>query len=240
MSPFAYTRDLPRRFYKRAEARERGDMFTVTLDGRTLKTPAKANFETPTRALAQACADEWDAQAELIRAETMPITRLVNVALDWTPGAREELAAQVARFGETDLLCHRAASPAPLVARETRIWEPLLVWGRDTLGAPLVAGVGVLPRPQPDAALAALARAAEELGDFHLTGVAHAAGLAGSAIIAFALARGAVDVEAAFAAAALDELYQIETWGEDHEARRRLDGLKSELAALAVYFAALA
>jgi chaperone required for assembly of F1-ATPase len=146
----------------------------------------------------------------------------------------------VAKFGETDLLCHRAATPRALVARETEIWDPLLAWAQGELGAHLVKVIGVLPQTQPPETLAALERAAAALDDFRLTGLAHAAGLAGSAIIAFALERRAIEADAAFEAAALDELHQIATWGEDREARRRLEHLRCELAALAGYFAALA
>lgn len=228
-----------RKFYKQVAVAEHANGFAVTLDGRTLKTPAKRAFAVPTRTLAAACAAEWDGQVEFIRAETMPLTRLCNVALDHTPRARAALAAEVAKFGETDLLSHRAEGPKPLVKRQAAAWDPLLAWSAETLGAPLLADIGVLALPQPPEALAALEGYAARLDDFRLTGLAHAAGLATSAVIACALAAGRLNGAKAFAAAALDDLYQLETWGEDEEARERLDNQRAEYDALEQFFAAL-
>jgi chaperone required for assembly of F1-ATPase len=204
-----------------------------------LRTPAKAWFVTPTRALAEASAAEWNAQGDSIAPETMPLTRLINVALDRTPHARAEMAAQVARFGETDLLCHRAEKPGSLFDRQAQLWDPLLAWADTHLEASLIAAPGIFAHGQPKGALAALAARAAALDDFRLTGLAHAAGLAGSAIIAFALAEGRVDAANAFEAAALDYVFQLETWGEDKEARERLDNQLAEYLALERFFRAL-
>ncbi len=228
------------RFYKQAGVAEAKGGFIVTLDGRSLRTPSKAPLIAPRRALAQMAADEWGAQGETLRPETMPITRLINVAIDFTPGARAEIAAQIGKFGETDLLCHRAEQPPSLAERQAKVWDGLLAWADTQLGASLIAAPGVFAHQQPEGALAALAKRAAALDDFRLTGLAHAAGLAGSAVLAFAIAEAKVSPEAAFAAAALDDLYQLETWGEDAEARERLNNQQAEFEALARFFLALA
>lgn len=233
------TDEAPRKFYKQVAVAEHADGFTVTLDGRTLKTPGKRVFVLPTRALAEACTAEWDRQVKFIRAETMPLTRLCNVAIDHTHKARAELAAQVAKFGETDLLSHRAEGPGSLVRRQAAAWDPLLAWSAETLGASLRAGGGILALEQKPEALAALEGYAARLDDFRLTGLAHAAGLATSAVIACAMAAGRLTGAEAFAAAALDDLYQLETWGEDEEARQRLNNQRAEYDALEQFFAAL-
>lgn len=229
----------PRRFYKTAGVAQLGEGFAVTLDGRTLRTPAKAMFVAPTQMLAAACAAEWDAQQDTIRAETMPLTRLVHVAIDHAARSRSDLARSIAKFGETDLLCHRAER-GPLKIRQAAAWGPLLVWAEETLGAPLNVVTGVIAVAQPAESLVALAARAEREDDFRLTGVAHAAGLAGSAVIAFALRQGRLNGQAAFETAALDDLYQLETWGEDEEARQRLNNQHAEFLALEQFFAALA
>lgn len=231
--------EAPRKFYKQAAVLAQGEGFAVALDGRALKTPAKRVLTLPTRALGEACAAEWNAQVDFIRAETMPLTRLANVALDHAPRARAEMAAQIAKFGETDLLSHRADGPAPLVNRQSAAWDPLLAWSAETLGARLATAEGIVALPQPPEALAALEGYAARLDDFRLTGLAHAAGLATSAVIACALAAGRLDGADAFAAAALDDLYQLETWGEDEEARQRLNNQRAEYEALEQFFAAL-
>lgn len=209
------------------------------LDGRPLRTPGKTSFATPTQALAEAAAAEWNAQSGALRPETMPLTRLINVALDHTPGARAEMAAQIGKFGETDLLCHRADQPPSLAERQAEAWDPLLAWADTHLGASLLAAPGVLAHDQPEGALTALAGRAAKLDDFRLTGLAHAAGLTGSAVLAFALAEGLLDAQQAFGAAALDDLYLLETWGEDAEARERLDNQQAEYRALEAFFRAL-
>lgn len=227
------------RFYKQAGIAEAKGGFIVTLDGWSLRTPAKAPLVAPKRALAQLAADEWNAQAEAIKPETMPITRLINVALDFTPGARADMAATIGKFGQTDLLCHRAEQPPSLAERQAKAWDGLLAWADTHLGASLIAAPGIFAHEQPEGALAALASRAAALDDFRLTGLAHAAGLAGSAVLAFAIAEGNITPDAAFAAAAVDDLYQLETWGEDDEARERLNNQRTEYEALGRFFGAL-
>jgi chaperone required for assembly of F1-ATPase len=228
----------PRRFYKTVGVAPQAGGFAVLLDGRTLRTPAHAPLVVPTAALAEVCAAEWEAQAELIRAETMPVTRLINVALDRTGAAREAMAEGVVKFAGTDLLCYRAEHGS-LAARQAAAWDPLLVWAQRALDAPLGAAAGVIAHAQPDASLAALKAQASALDDFRLAGLAHAAGLAGSAVIAFALALGRLGGHDAFEAAALDDLYQLEIWGEDKEARQRLNNQRAEFLALEQFFTAL-
>jgi chaperone required for assembly of F1-ATPase len=228
------------RFYKQAGIAEAKGGFTVTLDGRSLRTPAKAPLVAPKRALAQLAADEWSEQGETLKPETMPITRLINVAIDFTPGARAEMAATIGKFGQTDLLCHRAEQPPSLAERQAKAWDGLLAWADTHLGASLIAAPGIFAHRQPEGALAALASRAGALDDFRLTGLSYGAGLAGSAVLAFAIAEAKVSPEAAFAAAALDDLYQLEVWGEDDEARERLNNQRAEYEALARFFSALA
>lgn len=229
----------PRRFYKQASVLEDAAGFGVALDARALKTPSGAPFRAPTRTLAEACAGEWAAQGEHILPASMPLTRLANVALDRTPGARAAIIEEFAKYGETDLLCHRAERPEALIARQAATWDPILDIARARLGAAPPVVAGIVAAEVPDEVFGALRAAASALDDFRLTGLAHGTGLAGSALVALALADGALDAEAAFAAAALDDLWSLEAWGEEAEARARLDRLKGEFEALARYFAAL-
>lgn len=227
--------DPVRRFYKAATVDGDG----VLLDQRRLKTPRGAPFVAPTRALAEAVAAEWDAQVEHILPRRMPITQFAFAAIDATPGRRDELARYIAKFGETELICHRAGSPAPLVKRQSDIWDPLIAWAAHELGIVLPVVTGVVAAPSNDEAIETLYAHAASSDDFYLTGLSQAAGLASSAIVAFALARGRLDNESAFAAAALDELWGLETWGEDAQARARLEHQRAEFAALGRFFAAL-
>jgi chaperone required for assembly of F1-ATPase len=209
------------------------------LDERKLKTSAGNPLALPARALAEAVAQEWDAQAEFITPSTMPITQLTFAAIDWTPKSREQLADYVTKYGETDLVCHRAEGPAPLVARQAMVWNPLVAWGASDLGVmlPVVTGVtAAFVHPETLETLRAHAAACD---DFQLTALGQAAGLAGSAIIAFAMLHGHLDAASAYAAGALDDLWSLENWGEDAQARARLEGQREEFETLARFFAAL-
>ena len=219
----------PRRFYKSASVAEPPSGFGVALDARTLKTPGGAPFVVPTRALAQACADEWGAQGEHVAPASMPLTQLTFAAIDWAASSREQRADYVASYAATDLCCHRAAAPPELVARQAAAWDPLVDWGSQELGVRLPVVVGVIAATVGEGVLVVLRARALSLDDFHLTALSQAVGLTGSTLIGFALLEGRLDAQAAFAAAALDDLWSLEKWGEDEEARARLVRLQEEI-----------
>jgi chaperone required for assembly of F1-ATPase len=229
-----------RRFYQTVAAGQTADGHTVLLDGRGLKTPAKAAFLVPTAALASACAAEWAGQGDELAPHTMPLTRLCNVAIDRTPLAREELAVGIGQYVETDLVCYRAPGPEPLVRRQAEHWDPIVDWARAELGASFKIVTGVIAVAEDEAGARSAAAKAAALDGFRLTGLAHAVGLTGSAALSFALMAGRLDADGAFAAAALDELYQLDVWGEDDQARARLKRLRVEIAALSQFFSSLA
>jgi chaperone required for assembly of F1-ATPase len=233
------TPTLPRRFYETASVAERDDGFGVALDARTLRTPGGAVFVAPTRALAQLCADEWNAQGEFIVPASMPASQLAFAALDWTAKSREQLYDYVAGFGKTDLCCHRAEAPEALAARQAAVWDPVVRWADDALGVKLPVVPGIIAARVEDATLARVRAHVAALDDFQLTALSQATGLAGSVLIGFALTRGRLAPEEAFEAAALDNLWSLERWGEDEEGRARLDRQRAEFQAIARYVEAL-
>lgn len=229
--------EAPRRFYKTAAAT---DANGVLLDARNLNTPGGARFAAPTRALAEAVAREWDAQVERIAPATMPLTQLAFAAIDWTPKTRDQLTTYVAAYVETDLVCHRADAPAALVERQARHWDPLVAWARETHGLELPVVTGIIAAPADPQMRERVAAHIAALDDFALTALSQAAGLSGSAVIALALLDGQLDAEAAFTAGALDPLWSLEKWGEDAEARAKLDTQRAEFQNIARFVAALA
>lgn len=228
---------LARRFYKAASVA--ADGAGVSLDARTLRTPGGAVFAAPTRALAEAVAAEWEAQREEIVPKRMPLTQFAFAAIDHTPNKRDDLVEHVLNYADTDLVCHRADTPPGLVARQAERWGPIVDWAAATYGQAPSVVTGVLAAAPNPAAREAIRRAAEAMDDFRLTALAQATGLAGSALIALALVEGALEAEAAFEAAALDNLWSLENWGEDAEARARLDRQRAEFEALGRFIAAL-
>ncbi|MGF1463204.1 MAG: ATP12 family chaperone protein [Maricaulaceae bacterium] len=228
-----------KRFYQTVEAVAAPDGWTITLDGRTVKTPARQSLVLPTAALARLCAQEWDAQAETIRPETMTVTKLANLAIDRVPGARAELAREVRRYGETDAICYLAEGPAALVDRQTHAWTPLRDWAAEHLGVRLTPTQSLNPPPQPETSLQAVETAALSLDDFALAGLSAATPVLGSAVLALALFHGRLEADAAFAASRVEEDWQTERWGADAEASARADRLLEEVHAIAAFWRAL-
>lgn len=228
-----------RRFYKHAAAVEAGGGWGVRLDERTLRTPAGAVFVAPTRALAEAVAAEWNAQGEQIAPATMPLSQFAFAALDITPGRRAELSQALSKYIEADLVCHRAEGPEALIARQAETWNPIVAWAEQRLQIPLPVVTGVIAADARDESRRKLQAEIGALDDFRCTALAQAATLAGSVLIGFALLEGRVDAAQAFTASALDELWSLEHWGEDSEARARLDRLERDLHAVARFIATL-
>jgi chaperone required for assembly of F1-ATPase len=220
-----------KRFYKDVAVGTEAEGFTVLLDGRPVRTPARHVLLLPTRALAEAVAEEWRQQGDTLEPLGMRVTRLAVTAVDLMPGRRGDAVEEVAGYAATDLLCYRAAHPANLVARQAAAWQPWLDWAEQQHDARLVPASGIMPVAQPEPALRALRAAVERLGDWRLVGLHAATTLLGSLVLGLAFERGALDREKAFATALLDELFEIEQWGEDDEQARRHARIRADLAA---------
>ncbi len=213
---------LPRRFYERAHVAETGEggESQILLDGKPVKTPGRHALAAPTRSLAEAIAAEWDAQKEVIDPASMPLTRLANAAIDAVRDAAAPVTDAVAEYLGTDLLCYRADAPTSLVEMQSAAWDPVLAWAREQFGARFVLAQGVVHAPQPREAVAAV-RAAIPGDPWRLAAVSSITTLTGSALLALALAHDAIESDAAWAAAHLDEDWQMSQWGKDDLALER-------------------
>jgi chaperone required for assembly of F1-ATPase len=222
-----------KRFYKETavEAGEGG--FLVLLDGKPIRTPAKVLLVLPTRALADATASEWNAVPEKadLKAGHLPLTRLATTGADRVVSQRERVIDDTAKYGESDLLCYRASDPESLVARQAEVWQPLLDWAAERYGARLVVANGTTFVAQPAEALARLRAAVAAHGDLALSALFNLTHIAGSLVIALAVSEKRLSAADAFAAAQLDELYQIERWGEDPIAAERHRGIRADIEA---------
>lgn len=210
---------LRKRFYQRAHVGDAAP-FAVLLDNRPVRTPAGNALALPSRALGEAVAAEWDAQQERIDPAVMPLTRLVNAIIDGVATAPAPVAEEVAKYLGSDLLCYRADTPAGLVARQAQHWDPILDWAREALGARFVLAEGVMFAAQPDHAILA-ASAAIPSDPWRLGAVNVITTLTGSALIALALAQGRLSVDDAWAAAHVDEDWNMSQWGRDELALDR-------------------
>ncbi|NBZ89257.1 ATP12 family chaperone protein [Stagnihabitans tardus] len=208
----------PKRFWKAATVQAVDGGWTVLLDTRPVKTPAKAPLVLPTEGLARLVASEWDAQTGKIDPNSMPATRMANSALDKVAPMVAAVADHLAEYGGSDLLCYRAAKPAELVRRQAEGWDPLLDWAAEALQARLTVTVGVMHVPQPEPALTALRSHLGGFSSFQLAAFHDLVAISGSLILALAVAHKRLSPEEAWDLARIDETFQAEEWGEDEEA----------------------
>jgi chaperone required for assembly of F1-ATPase len=211
-----------KRFYETAHMQAGEGGHTLHLDGRRAMTPGRKPLAVPAQHLADAIAAEWEAQAEMIDPGSMPVTRLANTAIDGVAVRLAEVRAEVVAYAGTDLLCYRAGEPEGLVECEKAAWDPILAWAEQRYGVRFVLAEGIVHASQPEGTMTALTDAVEAFDEpFRLAGLHLATTLTGSALIALALAEGEIDVDTAWAAAHVEEDWNISRWGEDAEAAAR-------------------
>ena len=223
---------LKQRFYRSAGVAQVAEGFAVALDGRSVRTPARRALAAPTRALAEALAAEWEGQVGVIDPARMPLTRLANTIIDGVAAASRDIAADIEKYLGSDLVCYRAESPDRLVVRQAHRWDPILEFARGTLGARFEVTYGIRFVTQSPDAIAA-ARRAIPLDPWRLGCVHAVMTLTGSALIALAFERGAVTLEDAWAAAHVDEDWNMELWGRDELALERRAARFAEMQAAA-------
>jgi len=230
---------LRERFFTEAAVGEAGDGgHPVLLDGKPIRTPGRRNLAAPKKELAASIASEWHALEKYIDPLRMPLTRLSNSIIDGVSGAEASVADEVQKYLGTDLVFYRATHPDGLVAKQTAHWDPLLTFAREKLGARFVLAASVIHVAQSDHAIAAAGKAIPRdpwrLGAVHVVTT-----LTGSALIALAVAEGATTVDAAWAAAHVDEDWNMDFWGRDEVAMTRRAFRFSEMQAAATVLAAL-
>lgn len=209
-----------KRFYKEAGIAEADGGFSITLDGRPIRTPSGRIVTVPNRGIAEAVAQEWAAQGETIDPLTMPLTRFANSVVEAVVDRVELVADDIAKYLHSDLLFYRAGHPRALVAREAERWDPVLFWAAQTLGAHFILSEGIVHVRQPETAVAA-ARAAFARDPWSVAALHVVTTLTGSALLALALQHGVLDPDQVWAAAHVDEDWNAEQWGQDEEVANR-------------------
>ena len=222
-------RSLPKRFYTLAAATPQEGGYGLALDGRPARTPGRKALVLPTRALADAVVAEWNAQVDVVDPSRMPFTRLANTAIDGVADQIDAVRTDLARYATSDLVFYRAGEPDRLIAAQAAAWDPVLAWVRAELGAQFVMSVGVSFVQQPDIALARIRKALDaEASPFALAALHVITTLTGSILIALMHAADALDAEAAWQAAHVDEHHQEQIWGLDYEAAERRAARRAE------------
>jgi len=222
-----------RRFWKEVTVEQDEADWAVRLDGRAVRTPARAALSGPSRALADAIAEEWRSVGEEVDPRGMPLTGLANAAIDRVAPDRQAFAAGLGRYAEADLACYRSEWPPELVERQQQGWDPLLAWARRRYDVNLATTSGLIHIPQPPATVDRLVHEVTTLDPFRLAGLSSLVTIGGSLIAGLAVLEKAIPTEEAWAAVSLDERWQLEQWGSDTEAEKALDSRRRDFLAAA-------
>lgn len=225
-----------KRFWKETTVAEVEGGFTVLLDGRNVRTPAKAPLTVPSKDLAEHICAEWDAQEEGIDPETMPYTRGANAAIDKVSVQHAEVADMLAAYGDSDLLCYRADSPRELVDEQAQAWDPILDWISEHFGARLETRAGVMHKSQAPEAIELLTAQVHAFDNFELSAFHDLVALSGSLGLALAVTEGKCSAEEAWALSRIDEEFQIRQWGEDEEATETMELKRGNFLQAANFF----
>lgn len=229
-----------RRFYREVVVMPKDAGWQIALDGKLLRSPAKAELVLPTETLADAIRAEWDAQKEHVVPHSMPMMQLASTAVDRVIGNHDKVVAETAAYAGNDLLCYRSDHPEELVRRQIQYWQPLLDWGNHRFDTSLRTTTGIMAIEQSSASLDRFNRVVAAFDPWRLTALASLAGSTGSLIIALALAERHISPEEAVQAAQLDEQYQAERWGNDAEAERRREAVARDITDAATFLSLLA
>ena len=220
-----------KRFYERAAAEAADGAFQVTLDGKPVRTPAKAPLAVPSEKLAEAIAAEWQAQGEWLEPGTMPLTKLANVAIDHVEANREAVIDDIVAHAGSDLICYLAAEPQELAMRQMAQWAPVIDWLTEGLDAPFEVATGITHVTQPAQSLERVRRAIADYDAFSLAAIHAMTTLMGSALLTLAHVAGLFDLPTVWQAAHLDEDWQMARWGEEAEAKARRERAWLEMQA---------
>ena len=220
-----------KRFWTDVSVGQETGGWSIALDGRPVRTPARASLVVPNKALAEAIAGEWrDVEGE-IDPRAMPLTGLANAAIDRVAPDKDTFATGLARYAEADLACYRADNPKELVERQAESWDALLAWARRRFDVDFVTTSGVAHVEQPTATVERLAHAVASLDAFRLAGLSPLVTIGGSLIAALAVLEKAITPDEAWQAVSLDERWQLEQWGSDAEAEAALDNRRRDFMA---------
>jgi len=220
-----------KRFWKSAAVVGLDGGYAVELDGRPVKTPARAELAVPTSALAEAIAAEWNGSADEVDPRAMPLTGLANAAIDRVAADKDAFAADLARYGESDLTCYRAEGPETLVKRQAESWDALLGWARRRYDVDFATCSGVMHVTQPEETVRKLGHAVASLDSFHLAGLAPLVTIGGSLVAGLAVLEKMMPASEAWEAVSLDDRWQMEQWGADAEAEEALDARRRDFLA---------
>ncbi len=212
-------RVLAKRFYKNVSVKNVKAGFAIFLDDKMLKTQKKRDLVLKNEKIAKLLAAEWEEQKKEINLFSMPINRLVNLAIDGEKGLRDRLKNEIIKYAACDLLLYRAQSPKELLQQQEEKWDIILTKLAKKFNIKFIPTIGILHQEQPAKTLKRLREAINNLDRLNLIALMSITNLSGSALLAIAIYCKLIDEREALIAANIDEDYNIKIWGMDEEAR---------------------
>ena len=228
-----------KRFWKDVTTEREGKVWTIRLDGKPVKTPARAALAVPTEVLADAIAEEWRSVEGTIDPRAMPLTGLANATIDRVAPDKQAFADGLARYAEADLACYRADGPRGLVERQAQSWDALLAWARRRFDVDFATTPGLMHIAQPAATIERLSHALSALGAFQLAGLSPLVTIGGSLVTALAILEKAITADQGWEAVTVDERWQLEQWGADADAETALENRRRDFLAAARFLGLL-
>lgn len=220
-----------KRFWTQASVTGGPGHWGVALDGRPLRTPARAVLQVPTEALASAIAAEWNAQGPQVNPRSLPLTGFANAAIDRVAPDAAAFASRLAAYAQSELIAYRADGPASLLAAQAQAWDQWVDWLARRYDVGLTITTGIMHVAQPPATLARIATAFAAFTPFQLAPLDPIVTITGSAVLALAVAEGELDATAAHDIAHVDARWQEEQWGRDPLAQAAEASRRADLAA---------
>lgn len=203
------------RFYTNATTALQGDgTYRILLDHRELKTPAKNTLIIANKHLADAVCAEWNAQAEIIDTDAMPLMRIFALATDRATTDRALMTLDMLRYAETDLICY-FSDDAEIAAQQSQHFAPLLTWCQQHYGVKLITTHGLLPVAQDPQLVPRLQAELDALDDLALVATAMLTPLLGSILMTCALRHGVLNANDVCAAARIEEEASAARYGRD-------------------------
>jgi len=225
-----------KRFYTSAQVRDSEAGYALYLDDKPIRTPSGGALQVPSRPLAEAIAQEWNAAEETVNPAALRFTKMSNTALERTGPMHANVVSEIVNYAQTDLICYRAERPDPLVVQQSTQWDPVLKWLKDTLHIELTATTALMGHSQSQVALDTLEAHISDYEAFSLTGLHAITTSLGSVSLALAHVHGFLDAEPAWAAASVDEAFQMAEWGQDAEALEALQARKDDFLSASLFW----
>jgi len=222
-----------KRVYKTSSYTKTEDGYVLQLDGKTVKTPLGAPLASPGKTLADAIVQEWAAQGDDIVPGSMPMTQLLNTAIDRMRD-RDAITKSLLKYLDTDLLCYRIKEPEELVRRQKEVWDRWLTWFDEHFESPLETTYGLDALNQDPDTHKQIWNYLEGLDEYYFAILQIVTSLSGSIVLGLAFLEQEATAEDVYNAAELEEIYHSELAGEDVHGsdpvqERRQEAMKRDL-----------